>query len=158
MEAEKNNKDLLIFFSGMGWDGYSDKYYNEILSTEEFLKELFKEKYPHVSIVFGTHNLHMFKEYLIQYNNNKKKIFDVWESEKEINEKLDVVENKIYEAVGERFNINSPKQLGEILFEKLELPEDQEKGMEKDIQDLVNEYNKKIEAKLKEKEQELLTV
>jgi len=41
---------------------------------------------------------------------------------------------------------------------KCELPEDQEKGMEKDIQDSVNEYNKKIEAKLKEKEQELLTV
>lgn len=41
---------------------------------------------------------------------------------------------------------------------KCELPEDQEKGMEKDIQDTVNEYNKKIEAKLKEKEQELLTV
>ena len=34
--------------------------------------------------------------------------------------------------------------------EKLELPEDQEKGMEKDIQDIVNEYNKKIETKLKE--------
>ena len=42
--------------------------------------------------------------------------------------------------------------------EKCELPEDEEKGMEKDIQDLVNDYNKKIEAKLKEKEQELLTV
>ena len=42
--------------------------------------------------------------------------------------------------------------------EKLELPEDQEKGMEKDIQDMVNEYNKKIEALTKEKEQELLTV
>lgn len=41
---------------------------------------------------------------------------------------------------------------------KCELPEDQEKGMEKDIQDLVNEYNKKVEALLKEKEQELLTV
>ena len=41
---------------------------------------------------------------------------------------------------------------------KLELPEDQEKGMEKDIQDMVNNYNKKVEAKLKEKEQELLTV
>lgn len=41
---------------------------------------------------------------------------------------------------------------------KCELPEDQEKGMEKDIQDTVNEYNKNIEAKLKEKEQELLTV
>ena len=42
--------------------------------------------------------------------------------------------------------------------EKLELPEDQEKGMEKDIQDMVNDYNKKIEALTKEKEQELLTV
>ncbi|MBQ9019356.1 MAG: ribosome recycling factor [Bacilli bacterium] len=42
--------------------------------------------------------------------------------------------------------------------EKLELPEDEEKGMEKDIQDLVNEYNKKIENLLKEKEEELLTV
>ncbi len=41
---------------------------------------------------------------------------------------------------------------------KAELPEDEAKGMEKDIQDLVNEYNKKIEVMLKEKEQELLTV
>lgn len=43
-------------------------------------------------------------------------------------------------------------------MKKLELPEDEEKGMEKDIQDLVNEYNKKIDGLLKEKEQELLTV
>ena len=42
--------------------------------------------------------------------------------------------------------------------EKAELPEDEEKRMEKEIQDLVNEYNKKIEEVLKEKEQELLTV
>lgn len=41
---------------------------------------------------------------------------------------------------------------------KLELPEDQVKSMENDIQEMVNEYNKKIESKLKEKEQELLTV
>ena len=43
-------------------------------------------------------------------------------------------------------------------IKKCELPEDEEKALEKDIQDLVNEYNRKIEAKLKEKEQELLTV
>lgn len=42
--------------------------------------------------------------------------------------------------------------------EKLEISEDEKKMLEKDIQDVVNEYNKKIEAKLKEKEQELLTV
>ena len=32
------------------------------------------------------------------------------------------LEKKIYELVGETFNINSPKQLGVILFEKLRLP------------------------------------
>lgn len=43
-------------------------------------------------------------------------------------------------------------------LKKAELPEDEEKGMEKEIQDLVNEYNKKIENLLKEKEEDLLTV
>lgn len=32
------------------------------------------------------------------------------------------LEQKIYEAAGTEFNINSPKQLGEILFERLQLP------------------------------------
>lgn len=32
------------------------------------------------------------------------------------------LEKQIYEAAGETFNINSPKQLGSILFEKLEMP------------------------------------
>lgn len=41
---------------------------------------------------------------------------------------------------------------------KLELSEDEEKGLEKNIQDIVNENNKKVEAKLKEKEEDLLTV
>ena len=41
---------------------------------------------------------------------------------------------------------------------KLEVSEDEEKGLEKDIQEIVKEYNKKVEAMLKEKEEELLTV
>ncbi len=39
-----------------------------------------------------------------------------------------------------------------------ELPEDTEKSLEKEIQDLVNFYNKKIEEMLKNKEQELMTI
>lgn len=36
--------------------------------------------------------------------------------------KIEEVEKSIYKQVGETFNINSPKQLGEILFEKMKLP------------------------------------
>lgn len=38
------------------------------------------------------------------------------------NDKLKAVENKIYDTVGFVFNLNSPKQIGEILFEKMNLP------------------------------------
>lgn len=36
--------------------------------------------------------------------------------------KIKELEQKIYEQAGEEFNINSPKQLGIILFEKMQLP------------------------------------
>lgn len=43
-------------------------------------------------------------------------------------------------------------------IKKLELPEDIQKLQDNEIQTLVNEYNKKIDEKLKQKEEELLTV
>ncbi len=60
------------------------------MAQEEGRADLFKEKYPYVSIVFGTHNLHKFKDYLISYNKNKEKIYDIWDTEKEINEDVDM--------------------------------------------------------------------
>lgn len=44
------------------------------------------------------------------------------EMETELEERLDHLKSKIYEIAGEEFNINSPKQLGVVLFEHLELP------------------------------------
>ena len=43
-------------------------------------------------------------------------------------------------------------------IEKLDLSEDEEKRCEQELQNTVNEYNKKIDELLKEKEKELMTV
>jgi len=40
----------------------------------------------------------------------------------EFSDRLREIEQKIYEEAGEEFNLNSPKQLGVILFEKMGLP------------------------------------
>ncbi|MCG2146604.1 DNA polymerase I [Staphylococcus epidermidis] len=49
-------------------------------------------------------------------------INDLKEMEFEIQKKLDVLISNIHESAGEAFNINSPKQLGVVLFETLQLP------------------------------------
>ena len=43
-------------------------------------------------------------------------------------------------------------------LENLELPEDEEKRGNERVQDLINEYNKVVEEKLKEKEKDLMTI
>lgn len=45
----------------------------------------------------------------------------------EFSERIKVLEKKIFEIAGEEFNINSPKQVGEILFEKMQIAEKKKK-------------------------------
>jgi len=44
------------------------------------------------------------------------------EQSHELGERLEEIKSEAYDLAGQEFNLGSPKQLGEILFEKLELP------------------------------------
>lgn len=58
----------------------------------------------------------------MEYRGFKVNIEKLKEYSERLDEKILNSEQKIYELAGETFNINSPKQLGIILFEKLGLP------------------------------------
>ncbi|WP_263408426.1 DNA polymerase I [Terriglobus tenax] len=51
---------------------------------------------------------------------------------------VDTVSEKIYEASGHRFNINSPKQLGDVLFNKMDLPKPMKYGKGKVVSTAVD--------------------
>lgn len=88
----------------------------EPVLTEKLQKEnalsLFSEiEMPLVSVLADMQfvGMRVEKEELISYGNQLK-------------EQLETLTKEIHNLAGEEFNINSPKQLGEVLFEKLKLP------------------------------------
>ena len=66
-----------------------------------------------------------------------------------INKKLDELTSEIYNYAGEGFNIQSPKQLGEVLFEKLEIPYPKKKktsySTAREILDKIVDYHPIVE-------------
>lgn len=58
----------------------------------------------------------------MEYNGIKINVDRLKALSKELQTELESVSRRIYELAGEVFNLNSPKQMGYILFEKLKLP------------------------------------
>jgi len=58
----------------------------------------------------------------MEYWGFKVNIDELKEYSYELEERINIITEEIYSMAGEEFNINSPKQLGVILFEKLGLP------------------------------------
>ncbi len=68
--------------------------------------------------------------------------------EEKLNAELTEIEERIYELSGEKFNISSPRQLGEILFEKLKIVSDAKKTKTKQYstsEDVLINYTDKHE-------------
>jgi tRNA-2-methylthio-N6-dimethylallyladenosine synthase len=50
------------------------------MAQEEVVRERIRTTYPHVDIVFGTHNIHVLPELIEQAHYSKETIFDVWDA------------------------------------------------------------------------------
>ncbi len=66
------------------------------MTQAEGASDILIKKFPFVDIVFGTHNIHKFKDYLLSYSADKKKIRNVWEKEEGIFESVDMLRDNLF--------------------------------------------------------------
>ena len=105
-ETEKNKNSMYVYVIKELKKATSEKL------QEIKCKELFENiEMPLVEVLAQMQydGIYIDRDELVNYGEGLKK-------------KIDELTNKIYNLAGQEFNINSTKQLGEILFEKLELP------------------------------------
>lgn len=142
-----NVKDDISYLSNI--NGYDIPFYETIVGkkatvTEEEIKDIVCEK---AKFIYETKNKYYeeleTEELLDLFNNIEMPLIEVLANmeiegikvkkeviedlKEEIQIKINNISNQVYNYVGEKFNIASPKQLGEILFEKLNLPTNQKK-------------------------------
>lgn len=60
--------------------------------------EKIRKSYPHVDLVFGTHNLHELPKLLEKVEKDKSKLYEVWDTEGEIYEGLPVKRDDLFKA------------------------------------------------------------
>ena len=58
----------------------------------------------------------------MEFEGIKVNVNELENQRKELSFELEELTNSIYKDANEEFNLNSPKQLGDILFEKMNLP------------------------------------
>lgn len=74
---KKSNPNLIIAVSGC-------------MMQQKGIPELIKKKYPHVDIIFGTHNIHRLPELLNNALQAKSTIIEIWDAEGDIIEGLPI--------------------------------------------------------------------
>ncbi len=113
---EMKDADVIVFNTCSIRDGVDQKIMGNIGATKKLKKskpntiiavcgcmtqadgacEIVSQKFPFVDIIFGTHNIHLFKEYLQKRLDTKKKIKDVWKKEEGIFETVEMLRDNMF--------------------------------------------------------------
>ncbi|HOJ78370.1 MAG TPA: tRNA (N6-isopentenyl adenosine(37)-C2)-methylthiotransferase MiaB [Bacillota bacterium] len=84
-ELKEKKPDLIIGLCGC-------------MAQEANVVEKIRESYPHVDLVFGTHNLHQLPELLQKVRETSSRVIEVWDSEGEIHEGLPIKRDETFRA------------------------------------------------------------
>ena len=125
--TEEEIKKSIVNKSKFLFDTY-DKF-NEKLKDEELDKLYFDIEHPLIKVLAD-----------MEITGIKVDTSVIDDLKKDIKVRIDELEKKIYELAGEEFNIASPKQLGEILYEKLGLPKGRGKNATSTAHDVLIKY------------------
>lgn len=109
------SEDISLYKKVMAYESYVAQKSSTVLLeqlNETNMYELYKDiEYPLIYVLFE------MEKNGIRVNGQELKIYG-----DSLQSTIVKIEKQIYEEIGEEFNINSPKQLGEILFVKMEIP------------------------------------
>lgn len=79
---KRDNPDLIIAICGC-------------MMQKKEIRDIIKEKYKFVDIIFGTHNIHKLPELIANHNQHTRMIIDVWEDAGNIVEGMPAKENMV---------------------------------------------------------------
>ncbi len=115
---DESKADIILFNTCAIRDGVEQKVFGHVGNIKKYKKQnpnlivavcgcmtqikgradIFKQKYPFVNIIFGTHNINQFKNYLLRYENFKQNIYEIWDTEKEVSENVEMYRISNYNA------------------------------------------------------------
>ena len=113
---DMKSADVIVFNTCSIRDGVDQKIMGNIGATKKLKKnkpslviavcgcmtqangasDMVSQKFPFVDIIFGTHNIHLFKEYLLKNLQSKKKIRAVWKKEEGIFETVEMLRDNMF--------------------------------------------------------------
>ena len=112
--------DVLTYLIHLGYLGYDQNTQSAFIPNEELRQELNDQKmwqlYQEIEIPTAYYLYQMERRGVCADGTVLS------EMSAQLQTTVETLEQEIYDLAGEKFNINSPKQLGVILFEKMKLP------------------------------------
>ena len=125
--SEEEKINAIVNKAKFLYDVYQE--FNEKLKTEELYDLYYDMEHPLIEVLSSME---------IEGINVDSSVID--ELKSDIKVKLELLEDTIYNLAGEKFNISSPKQLGDILYEKLKFPRGRGKNATSTAHDVLVKY------------------